>query len=99
MSGFPIKGSINYDRKDVNLNIDEQRFAKQINKIITVGKIRRQKYVVICDGQGTMGFDLLQSKKKQIEDMVKLRDEGHITHEEFKRVKQKILGIADVDSM
>ena len=46
-----------------------------------------------------MGFDLLPSKKKQIEDMVKLRDEGHITHEEFKRVKQKILGIDDVDSM
>ena len=95
MSGSPIKGSISYNRKDVNLNIDEQTFAKQINKTIPVGIIKRQKYVVVCDGNGTMGFDLLQSKKKQIEDMVKLLNAGHLTDEEFRQVKRKILGIDD----
>ena len=95
MSGSPIKGSINYGRNDINLNIDEQTFAKQINKTTPVGIINRKKYVVVCNGKGIMGFDLLQSQKKQIEDMAELHKKGYLTDEEFRKKKHKILGIDD----
>ena len=90
---WPLSGkaSIKHERSDTNITYDANVFPKEINKTIPVGRIRPKKYLVICDGNGNMGFDLIQSQAKRIEEFAKLLKKGIITDEEFQKKKNRIL--------
>lgn len=98
--GLPLsaKASASYERKDVNMNTNVNAFAKETNQTGPIGRLKGQKYVVMCQGNGTMSFDIIQSKIKRLEEMAKLHNNGILTDEEFQREKSKILGNDGEDS-
>ena len=92
--GLPLSGRayVGYERKDVNVAYDADVFPKETNKITKIGRLKIKKYLVKCDGNGHMSFDLIQSQVKHIEELAKLRERGILTNEEFQKEKKKLLG-------
>lgn len=95
---FFAEVSAKYERKVANITYDANVFPRQTNKITDVGRFKKKKVAVLCDGNGRMHFKFIQTKAQQIKEFAKLRKDGIITDKEFQKEKNKILENDDSDS-
>ena len=65
-----IKGEFGYKRADIN--IDSTNIPQNSGKIVTTG-IRREKYLVKCNGNGGFSFEKIQSKEDTLNELSKLK--------------------------
>ena len=97
---WPLSGkaSVKHERNDVNITYDANIFPRETNKIIFTGRIKKKLLAVVCDGNGNMRFDLIQSPAQRIKEFAKLRKDGVITDEDFQKKKKEILENDDAGS-
>jgi hypothetical protein len=70
---------------------DIKVFPPCFNKIEDTGRIRKRKFLISCNGKGTMHFSEIISKDEKIRRLQKLRQSGVITDEDFDNQKKRIL--------
>jgi len=82
---FAFSHNTDYKIEDVRV------FPAMTNKIEIIGKIRPRKFLVQCDGNGTLTFKEINSAYERLKQLKKLLDEHLISEGEYEEKKKVIL--------
>ena len=93
--GFPVRidlsGSGSYNVEHKKITFDSKVYPPCTNKIEELGRIKKRKFSIVCDGQGNMKLEEIMNPFEKIERLGKLLDKGLISQEDFDKKKKEIL--------
>lgn len=86
-----IRAWFGLSHENKTVTYDANVYPPEINKIVTLGRIRTRKVCVVCNGKGSVKVQPLDIPA-EIERLRKLRDEGTLSSDEFAQRKKELLG-------
>ena len=90
-SPFSADVSLAAATKHVTTTTDSNVFYPEVNKVTTIGVLRRKKYWVLCDSQGHVYGRWIDDPIKTLERLATLKNKGKITEDDYQRAKKKLL--------
>lgn len=86
-----LSGSGSYHVDHKKITIDSKVYPPCTSKIEDLGRLRKRKFSIDCDGRGHMKLQQLMNPFEKIERLGRLLNKGLITQEEFDKKKKQIL--------
>lgn len=92
---LPVKASLtgsgSYAVEHKKITFDSKVYPPCTNKIEDLGRIKKRKFSIQCDGQGHMKIEQLMTPFEKIEKLGRLLDKGLISQDEFDEKKKEML--------
>lgn len=92
---FPIhagaEAKFGFDASKHEYIFDSKVFPLHTQKTETVGRVRKHKFVITCNGQGGFSIEEISAFDEKIMRLSKLKDNGLINEKDYEEQKKKIL--------
>lgn len=85
------KATVSYERSRKKIIYDSDVFPPFTNKTKDVGRLRPRTFLIKCDGHGKMGLQEILTVPERLEKLVKLKDKGLLSQEEYDAKRKEIV--------
>ena len=85
----PASATAKWSHETTKIVLDSTELERFQGKIVELGKIKKTKFLIVCDGKGNIKVREIRKWTDKLKELEKMKDS--LSEEQYEKIKKKII--------